>query len=116
MPAEPPRPLPKKNLLASLLARENPAARRWLWAGVGVISAAVIFLWGWSLKNQLALLNIGQSPESKIAGKTAASWQALMGKNNAGGVDSGAALKKLRETIQQLAARRAATSSASSTD
>ena len=57
--------------------RSNESARKIMWTGVFILSAAIIILWSWAFTLRISAINLGEVPEKQIFNETKKSWDAV---------------------------------------
>ncbi len=58
-------------------------AKRYLYAGVILISAIIFVLWGWSLKKQIGSINWADLPEKKMLAARPTDWDSMFAEREA---------------------------------
>ncbi len=89
-------------------------ARRFLWAGVLLLTAIIVVLWGWSMKLQFAAINWNSLPEKKLLENNSTDWNKIFAEREAARSEA-LAKDRVRLLLTELNALAASSSSATQT-
>ncbi|HLD61041.1 MAG TPA: hypothetical protein VJA27_02840 [Patescibacteria group bacterium] len=83
-------------------ARQQNAARSWMWVGVVSVATMIIILWGWAMKSKMDTLNWRKAPEKQLFEKTRAEWGKVFSDNQDNTEQLGQTKEDLKGALQQI--------------
>ena len=106
---ETPAPAEPKQAI-SLIKAPSPVSIRYMWIGVGIFSAIIFTLWGWSLKMQLASVKWQNAPEQNFINQNKNSWNKIFTNDKKDQNKLNQQTQQLKNIINYIAAKKGATS------
>jgi len=80
----------------------DQTAKRWMWGGVGALTAIILVLWGWSMRLQFASFSSAKSPEGALVDKTKADWNKIFAEDKQKQINTDTIREQLKNVITQI--------------